>query len=342
MGLAWEAVLGRILGATPGDLAEGAVSLLLDMGFDVDDPGLPLSSIAAAIGMDKKRILSDVDLPLVVAPGRCELRRVALPEIRRHLPAIRAELRERAARHEPAHARADAAEAALPAEPFAEELAVLERRVSENPRDPRALTALAAGYRRAGNLAAAWEAIHAVLEENPADAGAQRVAAELGRATSAAGQGEEMQAASPLAGLVLLGDDAYEIRPADQPLPSSEGMGLPPGDFHVEDASGPAPQGGGAPGETSLPAVAVDEGLSPAHGEGASAPPAVRTVTLADVYWAQGERETAIRIVEEILRQDPGNARALAWRAARREDPLEKTLREFLGATAKEYGYDLS
>jgi Tfp pilus assembly protein PilF len=70
--------------------------------------------------------------------------------------------------------------------------------------------------------------------------------------------------------------------------------------------------------------------------------PSVRTVTLADVYWAQGERETAIRIIEEILRQDPGNARALTWRAARREDPLEATLRDFLRATAKEYGYDLS
>jgi len=342
MGLAWEAVLGRILGATPDDLAEAAVSLLLEMGFDVDDPALPLSSIAAAIGMDKKRILSDVDLPLVAAPGRCELRRVALPEIRRHLPAIRAELRERAARHEPAPAPADAAETALPTGSSAEALSVLERRVGENPRDPRALTALAAGYLRAGDLAAAWEAIHAVLEENPADAGAQRVAAELGRATSAAGPGEETQAASPLAGLILLGDDAYEIRPADQPLPPAEGAGHPPGDFRVEDASGPAPRTDGEPGEPSPGPPAADEGLAHASGEGTAAPPAVRTVTLADVYWAQGERETANRIVEEILRQDPGNGRALAWRAARCEDPLEKTLRDFLGATAKEYGYDLS
>ena len=338
MGLAWEAVLGRILGATPAALAEGTVSLLLDMGYDLDDPDLPLSSIAAAIGMDKKRILSEVDLPLVVAPGRCELRRVALPEIRRHLPAIRAELRERAARHEPARET----EAASPTEPFAEGLAVLERRVAGNPRDPRALTALAAGYLRTGNLAAAWEAIHAVLEENPADAGAQRVAAELGRATSATGQGEEMPAASPLAGLVLLGEDAYEIRPAEQPLRSAEGGGHPSGDFHVEDASGPVPQGDGGPGEPAPQAVAAGENLSPSGGSGSVETPSVRTVTLADVYWAQGERETAIRIIEEILRQDPGNARALAWRAARREDPLEATLRDFLRATAKEYGYDLS
>jgi hypothetical protein len=75
---------------------------------------------------------------------------------------------------------------------------------------------------------------------------------------------------------------------------------------------------------------------------GSGVPPAVRTVTLADLYWAQGERETANRIVEEILRRDPGNARALAWQAARREEPLEKKLRDFLRAFAKEYGYDLS
>ena len=65
------------------------------MGFPLDDPGVALTSIAAAIGMDKKRMVSDVDLPLVAAPGRCELRRVPLAEIRRELPGIRAEIRER-------------------------------------------------------------------------------------------------------------------------------------------------------------------------------------------------------------------------------------------------------
>jgi len=70
--------------------------------------------------------------------------------------------------------------------------------------------------------------------------------------------------------------------------------------------------------------------------------PAVRTVTLADVYWAQGERETAFHIVGEILRRDPANVRALAWMAARREDPIETALKAFLETLAKEYGYDLS
>ena len=95
MGLAWEAILGMKLGVTGEELVDDLVSLLIGMGFPLDDPGVALTSIAAAIGMDKKRMVSDVDLPLVAVPGRCELRRVPLAEIRRELPGIRAEIRER-------------------------------------------------------------------------------------------------------------------------------------------------------------------------------------------------------------------------------------------------------
>ena len=95
IGLAWEAIFGMRLGVTGGKLVDDLVSLLLDMGFPLDDPGVVLTSIAAAIGMDKKRMVSDVDLPLVSAPGRCGLRRVPLAEMRRELPGIRAEIRER-------------------------------------------------------------------------------------------------------------------------------------------------------------------------------------------------------------------------------------------------------
>jgi tetratricopeptide (TPR) repeat protein len=311
------------------------------MGYDLDDPGLPLSSIAAAIGMDKKRILADVDLPIPAAPGRCDLRKVPLAEIRRHLPAIRAELRERSVRREPGHAP-ERSGGDLPPEPQPEDLADLERRVALNPRDPGALSALAAGYRRAGKLAAAWEAIQAVLEENPGDATAQRAAAELGREIAAAGGGEEPPDASPIAGLVLLGDDAYEIRPAEAPPSGQEGGEPAAGEARPEGASAPAGETPGGAGEPRPPREGA-EGATPHTGrEETAESPAVRTVTLAEVYWAQGERETATRIVEEILRRDPGNARALAWRAARREDPLEKALRRFLRAAGKEYGHELS
>lgn len=342
MGLAWEAALGRILGPTPAALAEQVVSLLLDMGYALDDPALPLSSIAAAMGMDKKRIVSDVDLPLVTAPGRCELRRVPLAEIRRQLPAIRAEVRERVARHEPA-AYPEAGDIPRPPESLPEDLGALERRVAENPRDPGALTALADGYRLAGNLPAAWEAINAVLEVDPGNAAAQRVAAEIGQATPASGAGQATTVPSPLAGLVLVGEDAYEIRPAEPPLPPGEGEEPPQGEFLVEEASVPSQPADSVPVEPHPSKDAAEaETATPHAGEAAPGAPAVRTVTLAEVYWAQGERETARRIVEEILRRDPWNVRAQAWMAARREDPLETALKEFLETTAKEYGYDVS
>src|SRR3970282_2669683 len=57
------------------------------------DPEVPLSSIAAAIGMDKKRVMSDLDMPLVTGPGSCVLRRIPVALLREDLPAIREEIR---------------------------------------------------------------------------------------------------------------------------------------------------------------------------------------------------------------------------------------------------------
>ena len=240
MGLAWEAILGMKLGVTGEKLADGLVSLLIGMGFPLDDPGVALTSIAAAIGMDKKRMVSDVDLPLVVAPGRCELRRVPLAEIRRELPGIRAEIRERS---------------------IARELNV------------------------------------------PA--------------------GDALPEASPFSNLVQVGDEVYDIRPAEEYVAPAESA------------------------EPDLPvgqerATAVETEPSPPPSE-ITAAPAVRTVTLADLYWSQGEHPTARRIVGEILRDDPANIRAQAWLAARAGDDLvEADLLGFLETMAKEYGYDLS
>ncbi|HEX2709582.1 MAG TPA: hypothetical protein VHM68_01905, partial [Candidatus Deferrimicrobium sp.] len=211
---------------------------LICMGFPLDDPGVALTSIAAAIGMDKKRMVSDVDLPLVASPGRCELRRVPLAEIRRELPGIRAEIRERS---------------------FARELNI-----------------------PAGN---------AIPEE------------------------------SPVSNLVHVGNEVYEIRSLEENVASA-----------VPVEAGPAV------GREQASLLAVPEPSPPPEEI-----PAVRTVTLADLYWSQGEHSTARRIVGEILRDDPANLRAQAWLAARAGDVLvEADLLGFLETMAKEYGYDLS
>jgi 3-dehydroquinate synthase len=237
MGLAWEAILGMKLGVTGGGVVDDLVSLLIDMGFPLDDPGVALTSIAAAIGMDKKRLVSDVDLPLVAAPGRCELRRVPLAEIRRELPGIRAEIRERS---------------------IARELNIPE--------------------------------------------------------------GDAIREESPVSNLVRVGDDVYEIRSVEEKIAP-------------EDSE---------PETVEEQATAVEPEPSPAPPE-IPVEPAVRTVTLADLYWSQGEHSTAIRIVGEILRDDPANLRAQAWLAVRAGDDLvEADLLGFLETMAKEYGYDLS
>jgi 3-dehydroquinate synthase len=251
MGLAWEAILGMKLGVTGEELVDGLVALLVGMGFPLDDPGVALTAIAAAIGMDKKRMVSDVELPLVAAPGRCELRRVPLAEVRRELPGIRAEIRERS---------------------IARQLNVPE-----------------------GN---------AIPEEPPGS------------------------------NLVRVGDEVYEIRPVEENV--APAVAAESGPVNGQE---PAAEVVPASEQASHPAGPEPE---PAASE-ISAAPAVRTVTLADLYWSQGEHSTARRIVGEILRDEPANLRAQAWLAARTGDDLvEADLLGFLDTMAKEYGYDLS
>jgi len=286
MGLAWEAILGRKLGVTGGDLVDDLVSLLIDMGFPLDDPGVALTSIAATIGMDKKRMVSDVDLPLVAAPGRCELRRIPLAEIRRELPGIRAEIRERSIARDLNLSAVDAI------------------------REESPVTNLV----RVGNE---------VYEIRPVE---ENVALAVPVETEPEIVGEQPTAAEP----------EPEPTPSDLPTVLAEPEPPPaPLEIPISPAE-PEPE----PMRSEPPAVLT--GPEPAPPDIPVAP-AVRTVTLADLYWSQGEHSTARRIVGEILRNNPANLRAKAWLEARAGDDLvEAELLGFLETMAKEYGYDLS
>jgi 3-dehydroquinate synthase len=309
MGLAWEAVFSRRQGVASPVLERQVIDLLLAMGFSLDDPGVPLSAIAAAIGMDKKRVVSDIDMPLVTGPGSCVLRRIPVSLLREDLPAIREEIRTPLPY--PTGDRSS--------------ISALERRVVADPRDAEAMIALSEAYRRAGNLTGAWETIKEALHQHPSSARAQSVARDIDREVKE-GLPEVGESPSPLLeDVVILEEGAFELRPADQ------------GDDIREER-------GAAPGVPRAGAPASARGTSPPDA-GAT----VRTVTMASVYWDQGKQEEARRIIDEILRNNPRDPRALAWLEARegkkgREqgEKVVSTLTAFLEKMAKEYGYDVS
>jgi 3-dehydroquinate synthase len=332
MGLAWEAVFSRRQGVAPPALEGQVIDLLLAMGFSLDDPEVPLSSIAAAIGVDKKRVVSDLDMPLVTGPGSCVLRRIPVTLLREDLPAIREEirgtLRERAGaavREERRPREEEEIRSPLPY-PTGDRssISALERRVVADPRDPEAMIALSEAYRRAGNLTGAWETIKEALHQHPSSARAQSVARDIEREVKEV-LPEVGESPSPLLeDVVILEEGAFELRPADRADVIREERGAMPG---VPRAGPPA-----SARETSPP----DAGAT------------VRTVTMASVYWDQGKQEEARRIIDEILRDNPRDPRARAWLEARegkkgREqgDKVVSALTAFLEKMAKEYGYDV-
>ena len=151
----------------------------------------------------------------------------------------------------------------------------------------------------------------------------------------------------------------YEIRAIEESVAPAVSVGAEPEPEQAPPeppavVSEPVP----APSVSEPPAVLTEPAPEPMPleppvvlpgSEPAPAPPdipigpAVRTVTLADLYWSQGEHSTARRIVGEILRNNPANLRAKAWLEARAGDDLvEAELLGFLETMVKEYGYDLS
>jgi 3-dehydroquinate synthase len=424
MGLAWEAILMRRLGETPPDVEERIVGVLRDMGFALDVPDLPLSSIAAAVGMDKKRVASDIALPVVPAPGRCVIKRVPISRIRTDLPAIRAEIRKRLREEEVSQDEREMRDRIERGEGEAA-VASLEKRVAADPRNLGAMILLAESYRLLGNRPAAWETIKAALDQDPANVRAQRLARAIEEDLRGAAPGEAAGSPPPLEDVLLLEDGVFALRHADEPheifderaisaVPETmaaaevevEASGAAePTTFEAEAATetGPvakadesAPQEDeearpsvkpttevhdearssvaetghseeeevpldrreSAVGEREAAEVAVEappagqeavegeesaeeEDLSSA-GSGSSVSDGssrveeerpgstIRTVTMATLYWNQGDRETAHRIVEEILDADPGDERALSWlRAHPADEPTPASTGDF-------------
>lgn len=342
MGLAWEAVFSRRQGVTPPGLERRMIDLLLALGFRLDDPEVPISAIVAAIGMDKKRVVSDIDMPLLTGPGSCALRRIPVSILGEALPAVREEiraiLRDRTGEAELEDRRIlEEEDLRVPlAGPGDEPLSVaaLERRVVEDPQDQETLIALSEAYRREGNLAGAWETIKEALHLSPSSGRAQRIARAIEREMKEA-LPETGESPSPiLEDVVILEEGAFELRPADQPLEErGEAGGI---------ASGPPHAG---------------KTVSPPESSSMETAAPIRTVTMASVYWDQGRQEEARQIIEGILRENPEDPRALAWLSAREGKPKGERVRErrkpgedkavssltaFLEKMAREYGYDVS
>ncbi len=322
MGLAWETVFSRRRGTASPELERRVIDLLLALGFSLDAPEVPVPAVSAAIGKDKKKVVSDIDMPLLAGLGSCVLTRIPVSLLREELPAVRGELREivrkclaDAGREEPpARGEEDLRIPPVDGTPSSRlPIPELERRVVENPRNVEAMIALSEAYRRAGNLAGAWDTIKEALTQDPSSVRAQRVARDIEQEVKETLPDMGENASPLLEEVVILEEGAFELRSADREPD------------YVEDRSD-----GGGP---SPPDADVS----------------VRTVTMANVYWEQGRKEEAMKIIDAILKNDPGNTRALSWLEGRKEtgpkgrtERVVSSLAAYLVKITKEFGYDVS
>jgi 3-dehydroquinate synthase len=332
IGICWEAILGRRLGITPAPLEAEIFAMLLDLGFRLDDPEIPVTSLASAAGQDKKRTATDLVIPFATAPGEYVLEKVPLARLRSELPGIRAEIRERVVSRESGGQGDSELFARIARGESREAVAELEARIARSPWDLPTLSLLATAYRQEGNLSAAIDTIKEVLARNPSDIHAQRLAREIEGAigTASPSDADIESSAGVLERTLILDEGAFELRPADAHEPAAPSLEpVPPMIDVVPDDP------------VRYEDVEIEDVVEPAATE----PPAVLTVTMANLYWEQGDRKTALGIVDGILDADPDDERALAWKAAHRDAPdrtgEQSALVAFLERITKEYGHGI-
>src|SRR3989304_5183513 len=169
--------------------------------------------------MDKKRVVSEIEMPLVTAAGDCELRRIPVALLRRELPGIRSEIRE--------ILQGRTGDAAAGPDPLREEggvpgygvplpgsISVLEQRVVDGPRNLSAMLLLAEAYRRAGNGPGAWEMAKEALGQYPSDPRAQRAARRIEQEFGGAFPAQPEEESPPLEDMLILEEGAFALRPA--------------------------------------------------------------------------------------------------------------------------------
>lgn len=165
----------------------------------------------------------------------------------------------------------------------ADDLLSLEKRVSGTPTDRIGILILAEAYLSVGKVRPALETAKAALELDPHDHQAlrivRRIEAEMDRSEPVLGD-----ASHPLEEVIFTDDGALEIRP-------------------LEDG-----------GEANGPSDAEIRSEPPEQDRRREQ---VKTVTMADILLSQGRPDDASRLVEEILRDDPSNERAVAWMRGR-------------------------
>lgn len=317
MGLAWELLFSRKRKVTPADLVDRAMGLLLAQGFFLDDPDVSLPSIASAIGMDKKRFLADLEMPMVTGEGEHILQKIPVSDLRRELPAIRAEIREILRTREGRFGLGEAA-------PAPEPIDILERRVVADPRDLDAMLSLAEAYRRAGNGSGAWEMVKEALHQYPSDIRAQRIARRIEQEFGSTFSPVAGKESLPLEDVVLLEEEAFELRPA-------EVYETPGGEVPVEE---PFDSPAEPPTVRTITMAEVywkqgreREALEIVRGILQKTPEDVRALSWMEAHRANGGESPAAGTGK---RRDPVEA------------PVIVRLRSFLKTVAKEYGYVLS
>jgi len=201
-------------------------------------------------------------------------------------------------------------------------IAVLNEGLGANPDSLSARWLLGMCLLESGQPAAAAEQLRWVLERDPDHAGATEALAgcEAVDATAAeADDGAQAQAlepepVAPDADAAGPGDVDVDVRPDAETRPAEEG---PPEDAspRPERPSGPAiPQTPPDIPRATLDATTAPEPADATAGE--DVPSTFVTRTLADIYLAQGHRDKALRILYQVLADQPDRQDILARIAA--------------------------
>jgi tetratricopeptide (TPR) repeat protein len=173
----------------------------------------------------------------------------------------------------------------------------LERVARATPENLLAQKLLSHIFQEEGNIPAAEQALRILVSFNPEDTESRLALEVLQRTRSTRGEAGPVE-----------GDDEGGEAEETTPVSAGEaiGAGVVPREAHAASAPTEYPQDDGHGGEV----FALDEegdSSGPGLGEDATDAVPLSTITLAELYEAQGYNERALAVYQELLLNDPGS-----------------------------------
>ncbi len=303
-GMAIEAQISLIVGACSEETRNIVISFMEDLGYEILPEKVDYSKVFSLIVRDKKRTLHSIVAPVLTAIGQCELREFQLSEYDKFaaesLNFVKS-FQEIKLSTKLRHEILDDLDVLESSGRFNDAENLVTRFLEKDPTNEKMNLVLARLYARQGKNSSAIRVIDEILQLNPGNKDAIAMRREFEESLDGALQDVEHAGweSIPVETVIRIDEDVYRIEgiSEDEETPDV-GEEEVLREEYVADA------------RVAEERTVVDSPLEEDAEEGVP----IYTSAMAEILLKEGRRDKSMEVLDEILKNDPGDESALLLR----------------------------